>query len=695
MNGNGRFEKLLEPYHIGKVQIKNRMVKTAAGTNFWEMGERRVSEMGKAFYEAVARGGAGLVMVESPIMEDPFDEPGDQRYRIDDDRYIKEVSEIAEAVHRHDRPLFMQTYHRGPWAQPYAKHRPRIAASSVKSPTIMSEFDLHGDELPREMTISEIEEIAEIFVNTAVRAHKAGFDGFEINSASDSLFSTFISRFWNKRTDEYGSDSVENRTRFLRLVVGEIKKRISQDFPVTVIINAVEVGGGEEGITFEESRAFAKRLEEAGVDALHVRSHWFGNHVGSYNHDNLFFPEPQIPLKDFPKELNWSMKWRGVNIPCAANIKSVVSIPVLTVGGFNPELAEKVLREGKADLIGFCRPIFADPDFPRKVMEGRLEDIAPCTRCSNCQKMDNKPRSCRIDAALGTEQYTIEKADTKKKVVVVGSGPAGMSAARVAAERGHEVTLYDKASKPGGLLPMAIMLKGTEIEDLPAFIRYFTTQLRKLGVTMKLGQEFTVATADEIKPDVVILAAGGIPSMPDIPGIHSRKVVSNADLHRMLKGFLRFFSPELLRWLTNFWMPIGKRVVVMGGALPGCEVAELLVKRGRQVTIVDTVEELGEGLVIERKNRMFWWFKKKNVPMIAGATYEEITERGLVITTKDGQRQTLEADTIVPTQPILENSGMLKELEGKVAEVYAVGDCRDPRLIPDAVAEGWKIANSI
>jgi 2,4-dienoyl-CoA reductase (NADPH2) len=695
MKGNGRFEKLVEPYHIGKVQTKNRMVKTAAGTNFWEMGERRISGMGKAFYEAVARGGAGLVMVESPIMEDPFDEPGDQRYRIDDDKYIKEVSELAEVVHRHNCPLFMQTYHRGPWEQPYAKRRPRIAASPVKSPTIMSEFDLHGDEAPREMTVAEIEEIAEIFVNTAVRAHKAGFDGFEINSASDSLFSTFISRFWNKRTDEYGADNVENRTRFLRLVVGEIKKRISQDFPVMVIINAVEVGGGEDGITFEESRAFAKRLEEAGVDAFHVRSHWFGNHVGSYNHDNLFFPEPQIPLKDFPKELNWSMKWRGVNIPCAENIKSVVSVPVMTVGGFNPELAEKVLREGKADLIGFCRPIFADPDFPRKVIEGRLEDIAPCTRCSECQKMDNKPRRCRIDAALGTEQYIIEEADTRKKVVVIGSGPAGMSAARVAAVRGHEVTLYDKANKPGGLLPMAIMVKGTEIEDLPAFIRYFTTQLKKLGVTMKLGQEFTAATVDEIKPDVVILAAGGIPSMPDIPGIHGRNVVSNADLHRMLKRFLRFFSPSLLRWLTKFWMPIGKRVVVMGGALPGCEVAELLVKRGRQVTIVDTVDELGEGLVIERKNRMFWWFKQKNVPMIAGATYEEITDKGLVITTKDGQKLTLEADTIVPTQPVLENTGLLRELEGKVAKVYAIGDCKDPRLIPDAVAAGWKIGNSI
>ncbi|MEJ2740675.1 MAG: FAD-dependent oxidoreductase, partial [Dehalococcoidia bacterium] len=234
-----------------------------------------------------------------------------------------------------------------------------------------------------------------------------------------------------------------------------------------------------------------------------------------------------------------------------------------------------------------------------------------------------------------------------------------------------------------------------EIEDLPAFIRYFATQLRKLGVTMKLGQQFTAATADEIKPDVVILAAGGIPSMPDIPGIHGRKVVSNADLHRMLKGFLRFFSPALLRWLTNFWMPVGKRVVVMGGALPGCEVAELLVKRGRQVTIVDTVEELGEGLVIERKNRMFWWFKKKNVPMIAGATYEEINDSGLVITTKDGQRQTLEADTIVPTQPVLVNTGLMKELEEKVAEVYAIGDCEDPKLIPDAVAAGWRTGNSI
>ncbi len=694
MSGDGRFEKLLEPYHIGKVQLKNRIVKTAAGTNFWDMGERRVSEKGKAYYGAVAKGGAGLVIVESCIMEDPFDEPGDQRYRLDDDKFIKEVSEITAAIHAHNCPAFVQTYHRGPWPQPYAPRRPRIAASAVQTPTTSTEFDLHDDTIPREMTIAEIEEIGEIFVSTAVRAKKAGFDGFEINSASDSLFSTFISPFWNRRTDEYGG-STENRTRFIRNVIAEIKKRNGQDFPVMILINAVEIGGGELGITYEESREIAKLLEKAGVDAFHVRSHWFGNHVGSYNHDNLFFPETQIPFKDFPKELNWSEKWRGVNIPCAANIKSVVSVPIMTVSGFYPALAEKTIREGKADLIGFCRPMFADTDFPRKVAEGRLEDIAPCTRCSTCQKMDNKPRICRINAAFGTEQYEVQKADKKKKVIVVGGGPAGMNAARVAALRGHDVTLYEKLHTMGGLLPMAIMVKGTEIEDLPAFIRYFTTRLHKLGVKIKLGTEFTAALADELKPDVVIVAAGGIPTVPDIPGIKSRKVKSNADLHHMLKGFLRFFSPVLLRWLTNFWMPIGKKAVVIGGALPGCEVAELLVKRGRTVTIVDTNEDLGQGLVYERKHRMFWWFKKKNVPMIVAAKYNEVNEKGLVITTKEGKQITLEADTIVPTVPVLSNTGLLKELEGKVAEVYTIGDCKDPRLIPDATAEGWKIANSI
>ena len=198
-----------------------------------------------------------------------------------------------------------------------------------------------------------------------------------------------------------------------------------------------------------------------------------------------------------------------------------------------------------------------------------------------------------------------------------------------------------------------------------------------------------------IKPDVVIWAAGGIAAIPNIPGINSRNVVSSTDLHHTLRIYLRFLGPRVLRWLTRLWMPLGKRVVIIGGAIQGCQLAELLVKRGRKVTIVDTAEELGEGLTPERKNRLFVWFRKKGVALMSGVKLGEITDKGLTITTKEGKRLTIEADNIVPAMPLAPNTEPLKSLEGKVPEIYPIGDCKEPGIIPDAIAAGWQVANKI
>jgi 2,4-dienoyl-CoA reductase (NADPH2) len=694
MAGNSKYYKLLEPGQIGHVKTKNRMIKTASGTNLWDAGEHRVGDKAKAFYGAIARGGVGLLMVESPIMEFPFDETGDLRYRIDHDGYISDVRELTDVIHSHSCPAFMQMYHRGPWAQPYAPRREQIAASAYNPPIVQAVFDHHGPKAPRPLTISEVEGIIELFVNTAARAQKAGFDGVEFNTGSDSLLTTFLSRFWNKRDDMYGPQNLENRTRLITTIIKETKARNGKDFPIMILMNGLEVGD-PEGMTLEESKAIAKILQEAGADALHIRSHWFGNHLGSYNHENLYFPEPQIPLKDFPKGLDWSHGGSGVNVPPASAIKKVVSIPVMTVGGFDATLAEKVLENGDADFIGFCRRLFADPEMPNKIASGRLEDIAPCTHCITCQKMNLLPKECRINAALGTSEYSIQPAPKKKKVLVIGGGPSGMEAARVAALRGHEVVLYEKEHQLGGLLPMATLVKGVEIEDIPAIIRYYRIQMKKLEVKVRLGREFIPTLLSEIKPEIIFLAAGGTPVLPKIPGIEGRNVVSSATLHHQLRFYLRFFSPTFLRWLTQFWMPIGKKVVVIGNTIAACEVAEFLTKRGRKVILIDEAEELGLGLIPERKNRLFWWFRKKGVEMLTQVKYQKITDKGIMLSTRNGNNLTLEADTIVLAVPVIPNTGLLEILQGKGAAVYAVGDCRDPALIPEAVASSWKIARTI
>ena len=701
MLSNTRFEKLLEPYHVGLVKTRNRMVKPGSAMLYWHENDLHMNERVKAFYEAIARGGIGLLIVESPIIDYPLGGRWRRRYRIDDDKYIKGLSELTQIIHKHGCPTFMQMNHDGPWQTqnwgdptPLVHDQP-IGASPV---SIYSENDFHN-EVPRELTIPEIEEIVDKFASAAVRAQKAGFDGVDINAASSHLLHNFLSPFWNKRQDAYGG-SLENRTRFVGEIIREIKKRLGRDFPVGVTINGAETAqiigvGDDECLTSEDSMGIAQILQEAGADAIQVRSQWLGYHVAGFLPEAIFFPEPPIPLQSFPENYDGSHGGAGAHVPLAAAIKKVVSIPLIAVGRLDPELGEEVLREGKADFIALNRRLLADPELPNKIASGRLDDIAPCTACHTCLEPIEIKR-CRINAALGADEpYEIKQAEKRKRVMVVGGGPAGMEAARVAALRGHEVILYERSHTLGGLLPMAALVKGLEIEDLLALVRYLKGQINKLGVATKLGSEVNISTIEEIKPDVVILATGGIPTIPEITGIHKHNVIRSTDLHRMAKSYLRFLGPRALRWLTRFWMPIGKRVVIIGGGIQGCELGEFLTKRGREVTIVDTAESLGEGMFHHLKCVLFSWFRKRGVTMMSGVTYVEITDKGLTIITQEGERQTIETDSIIPAMPLKPNTGLLKSLEGKVPEVYAIGNCREPLQIVDAIADGWRIARAI
>jgi pyruvate/2-oxoglutarate dehydrogenase complex dihydrolipoamide dehydrogenase (E3) component len=242
---------------------------------------------------------------------------------------------------------------------------------------------------------------------------------------------------------------------------------------------------------------------------------------------------------------------------------------------------------------------------------------------------------------------------------------------------------------------MAAVIKGTEVEDLPAITRYLKRQMTKLGVKIRLGKEVNLSVIEKAKPDVVILAVGGIPVLPQITGIDRPNVVSSAELHGRLKFYLRFMGPKTLRWLTKFFLPVGRRVVIIGGAIYGLELGEFLVKRGRKVTIVETAETLGEGLIDFQVSQLSMWFQKKGATLMSGVKYVEVTDKGLTIITKEGNKQTIEADSIVPAIPLAPDTSLLKSFEGKVPEIYAVGDCREPKLIVDAIGDGSRIARAI
>ena len=281
----------------------------------------------------------------------------------------------------------------------------------------------------------------------------------------------------------------------------------------------------------------------------------------------------------------------------------------------------------------------------------------------------------------------------KKRIAIIGGGAAGLAAAWLL-ENDYDVTLFEKGHYLGGSLPLASMVKGTEIEDLPAFIRYFKVQLKKLGVKVYLAREFTSADIDILKPDVVVLALGGTPTLPEVPGIDGRNVIKSADLYQTLRFFIRFLGPQRLRSLTKIWMPVAKNVVIIGGAIQGCQLGEFLTKRGRTVTIADTEKELGRLMYPERKTRLFYWFRKKSVKLYGGVKLEEITPVGLSIV-KDDNKQLLPAGNIIPALPLAPNLELLDKLKGAVGEIYTVGDCVNPGIIPDSTFSGWEVGNII
>ncbi len=696
MANNPAYQKLLEPGHIGSVRTRNRVIKSGSGMFMWSMEDVHMREEVRAMYEALARGGVGLLVVEAPGVDYPWGTRRRARYRMDDDKYVDGMKELVDVIHRYNCPTFMQMNHDGPWqahlpSEPNPIYDgPPVAASAVALPM---ENDFHN-EVPKALTIPEIEGIVDKFASAAQRARKAGFEGVDINAASSHLFHNFFSPFWNRREDIYGG-SLENRARFLAQVIQEIKRRNGKDFAVSAIINGLEVGqmagiDNSRCLTAEDSRGIAVLLEKAGCDMVQIRSHWLGRHLGSFLPDALFYPD--APIDPLPEGYDGSRKGAAANILLAAGIKRRVSIPVAVVGRLDADLGERFLKEGLVDFIAMTRRLLADPDYVNKLAAGRLDDIAPCTACINCLRTSR----CRVNGLLGTPYNTIEKAEKRKKVLVIGGGPGGMEAARVSALRGHEVILYEKAHRLGGLLSLAAMVKGPHPENLPLLIKYLEGQIRKLGVRIELGKEADLSLVDRLKPDVVFVAAGGLPAIPEMPGINGPNVVSGGELHRKLKFFSRFFGPYTLRFLSRFYMPIGKRVVIIGGALQGCELGEFLTKRGRKVTIVEKADRLGDGMIEVFRGHLMIWFEKKGVKTIGGVReYVEITEKGLTIVNKEGNRETIEADTIVTALPLTPNTELFDSLGRKVVEVYAIGDCREPALIADAIQTGTRTARAV
>jgi len=650
-----KFERLFQVGRIGTMKLRNRLVRpplyTHLGSPSGEVTQRMIER-----YAEIAKGGVGLVMTEIVCIDYPVGKAGGNQVRIDDDSVIAGHSELVEAVHAQGAKIGIQLHHGGRQANPLATGGLHIVAPSPIPCEFISQIAPPELATPRELTTEEVEQLVQKFVAAAVRAKAAGYDTVQIHGAHGYLVTEFMSPRMNKRTDKYGGDTKGRMTFPLEIVKG-IRAAVGPDYPI--IFRTCSNEFVEGGITIEEAKVMARMLEEAGVDALDVSA-------GVY--------------ATLPVVFDTTEKEEGWRAYISAEIKKVVSIPVFAVGVIrSPEVAEKILEEGKADFIDLGRTLTADPEWPKKVKEGRVEDIIKCTCCCVCvdKVLTGLPIRCSLNATTGRErEYAVLKPVEKpKKVTIVGGGAAGMEAARVATLRGHNVTLYEKEAELGGQLRLTSVAPGKDKYNW--FTDYLKTQMNKLKVNIKLGQEATADSIEKEKPDVVIVATGAEPLIPDILGIKSPKVVTAWDV------------------LGKKVQVSGEKVVVAGGGMVGCETAEFLAQAGNDVTIVEMLDALATDMELVHMIAFLGRLATSNIKAKTGSTVQEITDKGVVIADKEGKRDTVEADRVVLALGSRSQRALEETLEGKVPELYVIGDsCRPGRII-DAVYDGSRIARMI
>ena len=636
--------KLLEPVEIGGLVLKNRMVMSPMLTCM-ATDDNKVSQRMLDYYLARARGGIAAIISEYTYIDPKASKARGHQLGNHGEECLPGLKKLTETIEENGARAILQLCHAGRQSSVKYTGLQPLAPSAV--PNL--------GEMPREITVAEIEEVENAFAQAGDRAKRAGFSGVEIHGANGYLLSQFLSPHTNRRTDDYGG-SLENRARFSLETLKRLRSRVDPDFVVGYRMNGADYL--DNGISLEDAGRFAAMLEEAGADYVHVSAGM--QESWHYVVQPMYIPD-------------------GCLVDLAKRVKDNVGIPVITVGAHTVKTAEQALQEEKADLVAFGRSLIADPELPNKLFSGRSEDIRPCIRgnegCVSNTRLDH-PIHCEVNPAAGKEiEFTVLPSAQSKEVLVVGGGIAGLEAARLAAVKGHKVTLLERSEQLGGHLIEGCVPRFKD--TVKRLLSWSIDQVRKFEVEILKETKGTPELVRNRQPEVLIVAVGSSFIVPDIKGVEQPFVLLPDEAFLGQKE-------------------IGERVVIIGGGTVGCELALYLSEElGRKTAVVEKEQELIPGATFINRIAIMERLRRVEVKQYTGWTLTEIGNAEVVGKSRENGREIIPADTVVLCMGVRARADVAESFHGFAPVVKIIGDCCQARDIYHSIEDSWQAVLSL